>query len=89
MSAPEEFCARVTHWVADVPFKGPDPRSVPGLLEMQRLDGLYHYLVLDQREDFANFLRASGARDVQSMPVSLDRAINAFLSKNHAAPAAA
>jgi ABC-2 type transport system ATP-binding protein len=89
MSAPEEFCARVTHWIADVPFKGPEPRSVPGLLEVQRLDGLHHYLVLDQDDGFEKFLRNSGARNVQSMPVSLDRAVNAFLAKNHAAPAAA
>jgi len=89
MSAPEDFCARVTHWVADVPFKGPEPGTVPGLLELQRLDGLHHYLVLDQNEDFAHFLHAVGARSVQSMPVSLDRAVNAFLAKNHAAPAAA
>lgn len=89
MSAPEDFTARVSHWVADVPFKGPDPRTVPGLLEVQRLDGLHHYLVLDQDDGFEQFLRASGARNVQSMPVSLDRAVNAFLAKNHAAPAAA
>jgi len=89
MSAPDDFRARVTHWVADVPFKGPDPRTVPGLLEVQRLDGLHHYLVLDQSADFEAFLRASGARSVQSMPVTLDRAVNAFLAKNHAAPAAA
>jgi len=89
MSAPEDFTARVSHWVADVPFKGPDPRTVPGLLEVQRLDGLHHYLVLDQDEGFERFLRASGARTVQSMPVSLDRAVNAFLAKNHATPAAA
>jgi len=89
MSAPEDFCARVTHWVADIPFKGPEPGSVPGLLQLQRLDGLHHYLVLDQDEHFADFLRASGARSIQSMPVSLDRAVNGFLSKNHAAPATA
>ena len=89
MSAPEDFTARVSHWVADVPFKGPDPRTVPGLLEVQRLDGLHHYLVLDQDDGFEQFLRASGARNVQSMPVGLDRAVNAFLAKNHAAPAAA
>ncbi len=87
MSAPEDFCARVTHWVADIPFKGPDPAVVPGLLQRQRLDGLHHYLVLDQDEAFADFLRASGARSIQSMPVSLDRAVNGFLTKNHAAPA--
>jgi ABC-2 type transport system ATP-binding protein len=89
MSAPDDFCARVTHWVADIPFAGPPPASVPGLLQVQRIDGLHHYLVLDQDEDFAEFLRAGGARSVQSMPVSLDRAVNGFLAKNHAVPAAA
>ena len=89
MSAPEEFTSRVSHWVADVPFKGPQLHTVPGLLEVQRLDGLHHYLVLDQDAGFERFLREAGARNVQSMPVSLDRAVNAFLAKNHAAPAAA
>jgi ABC-2 type transport system ATP-binding protein len=89
MSAPEDFCARVTHWVADIPFKGPDPQTVPGLLTLQRLDGLHHFLVLDQDEGFAEFLRAAGARTINSMPVGLDRAVNGFLAKNHAAPAAA
>jgi len=87
MSAPEDFTARVSLWVADIPFKGPDPRAVPGLLEAQRLDGLHHYLVLDQDDGFEAFLRGAGARSVQSMPVSLDRAVNGFLAKNHAAPA--
>lgn len=86
MSAPEDFCARVNHWVSDIPFKGPDPGEIPGLLEAQKLEGLHHYLVLDQNEDFETFLRAHGARQVQSMPVSLDRAVNALLARNHATP---
>ena len=86
MSAPEDFTARVSLWVADVPFKGPDPRTVPGLLEAQRIDGLHHYLVLDQDERFEGFLRAAGARSVQAMTVSLDRAVNGVHAKNHAAP---
>jgi ABC-2 type transport system ATP-binding protein len=89
MSAPEAFCARVSHWVADIPFAGPPPASVPGLLEVQRIDGLHHYLVLDQDESFGTFLRGAGARSVQGMPVSLDRAVNGFLAKNHAMPVAA
>ena len=89
MSAPDEFVARVSCWIADLPFKGPDPATVPGLLQWQRLDGLHHYLVLDQGEDFADFLRAAGARSFDRMPVGLDRAVNGFLAKNHAAPAAA
>ncbi len=86
MSAPDDFCSRVSHWIADIPFKGPESSTVPGLLQLQRIDGLSHYLVLDQDEDFAEFLRANGARSVQSMTVSLDRAVNGFLAKNHAAP---
>ena len=89
MSAPDDFRERVRYWVADIPFKGPDPRSIPGLLEAQKIDGLHHYVVLDQDEGFAEFLKASGARSVRSMPVSLDRAVNSFLAKNHAAPTAA
>jgi ABC-2 type transport system ATP-binding protein len=89
MSPPDEFRERVRYWIADVPFKGPDPATVPGLLEVTRIDGLHHYVVLDQDEGFADFLRANGARSVQHMPVSLDRAVNSFLAKNHAAPAAA
>ena len=89
MSPPDDFRERVRYWVADLPFKGPDPRSVPGLLEVQKIDGLHHYVVLDQDEAFAAFLRGNGARTVQSMPVSLDRAVNSFLAKNHAAPPAA
>ena len=89
MSPPEDFVERVRYWVADIPFKGPDPKTIPGLLEATRIDGLHHYVVLDQDEDFAEFLKSSGARSVQSMPVSLDRAVNSFLAKNHAAPPAA
>ena len=89
MSPPDDFRERVRYWVADIPFKGPEPSTIPGLLEVSRIDGLHHYVVLDQDEDFAEFLKASGARSVQSMPVSLDRAVNSFLAKNHAAPPAA
>jgi ABC-2 type transport system ATP-binding protein len=83
---PDEFCARVSHWISDIPFKGPEPGEIPGFLMRQKFDGLHHYFVLDQGTDFGDFLRANGARTARSMPVSLDRAVNAFLAKNHAAP---
>jgi ABC-2 type transport system ATP-binding protein len=84
MSPPDEFVERVSHWIADVPFKGPAPSTIPGLLQVQRIEGLHHYLVLDQDEGFAGFLREAGAKHVQSQAVSLDQAVNAFLTKNHA-----
>lgn len=88
-SNPDDFCARVMHWVSDIPFRGPPRGEVPGLLEHQYVDGLHHHFVLDQNESFAEYLRAAGARSTQSMPVSLDRAVNAFLAKNHITPVAA
>ncbi len=89
MSPPKDFTSRIRLWVADMPFKGPELHAVPGLLDVQRLDGRHHYLVLDQGAGFEHFLREAGARSVQSMPVGLDRAVNAFLAQNHATPAAA
>lgn len=86
MAAPDDFRARVSLWVADIPFAGPPAATVPGLLQWQRIDGLQHYLVMDQGEGFADFLRSKGARSIQSMAVSLDRAVNGVLSRNHAAP---
>jgi ABC-2 type transport system ATP-binding protein len=89
MATPEELVARVSYWVAEIPFKAPDPRTVPGLLQQQRIDGLQHYLVLDQGAEFAEFLASLGARSVRRMAVGLDRAVNALLAQHHAAPAAA
>ncbi len=85
-SPPDEFCARISHWICDIPFMGPEPATIPGYLMRQKLDGLHHYFVLDQDAAFAEFLRSNGARSANCMPVSLDRAVNAFLAKNHATP---
>ena len=84
--SPEELCARVRHWVAEFPFRGPEGAEVPGLLEHRRLESLDHYLVVDQGDAFAEYLRGRGARSVSGMEVSLDRAVNAFLARGHAAP---
>lgn len=86
-SAPDAFCERIGHWVADVPFKGPPASEVPGLLQHRRIDGVHHYLVIDQGDGFAGFLRSHGARKPQVMPVALDRAVDAFLTRNHAGTA--
>lgn len=87
MSTPDEFCERVSLWVAEFPFVAPDAKELPGVLHVQRIDGLFHYLVLDQSEDFGQRLESRGARRCYRGPVSLDRAVNAFLTRNHAMPA--
>lgn len=86
-SAPDAFCERIGHWVADVPFKGPAESEVPGLLQHRLIDGVHHYIVIDQGQGFADFLRAQGARKPQVMPVPLERAVDAFLTRDHAGTA--
>jgi ABC-2 type transport system ATP-binding protein len=86
-SAPDAFCERIGHWVADVPFKGPAESKVPGLLQHRLIDGVHHYIVVDQGDAFADFLRSHGARKPQAMPVALERAVDAFLTRNHAGTA--
>ena len=84
MSAPDEFCERVRLWVAEFPFKAPDLRDLPGLLEVQQIDGLTHLTVFDQPDEIGARLKLMGARSVQSMPATLERAVNGFLSRGHA-----
>jgi ABC-2 type transport system ATP-binding protein len=84
MSAPDDFCARVRLWVAEFPFAVPGLGELPGLLEVQQIDGLTHVTVFDQPEEFGARLKLMGARSVQSMPATLERAVNGFLSRGHA-----
>jgi ABC-2 type transport system ATP-binding protein len=86
MSPPDEFTERVTLWVAEFAFVPPAVDALPGVLQVQRIDGLFHFLVLDQNESFGAVLDANGARRHYRGDVNLDRAVNAFLTRNHAAP---
>jgi ABC-2 type transport system ATP-binding protein len=86
MSGPDDFCGRVQLWVAEFPFKAPEVRELPGVLQVQLLDGLTHVVTFDQQDGsaFEARLKLLGARRVQTMPLGLDRAVNAFLSHGHA-----
>jgi ABC-2 type transport system ATP-binding protein len=86
-STPEAFCERISCWAADLPFAGPPRDAVPGLLHHRRIDDVHHYTVIDQDAGFAERLRGLGARHVQAVPVSLERAVDAFLTRNHAGTA--
>lgn len=87
MSPPDDFCGRVTAWVGEFAGPPPEPGTLPGVLQVQRIDGLWHFLVLDQDEGFGALLAARGALRHYRGEVNLDRAVNAFLTRGHAAPA--
>ncbi|WP_223670318.1 ABC transporter ATP-binding protein [Kangiella shandongensis] len=86
MSPPDEFCERVALWVAEFPFQTFGAESLPGVLQVERIDGLFHFIVLDQDEHFGELLEEKGARRTWQGAVDLDRAVNAFLTRNHARP---
>jgi ABC-2 type transport system ATP-binding protein len=76
--------------VAEFPFKAPAVNELPGVLQVQQLDGLTHIVTFDQqfgeqeRAAFEARLKLLGARRVQAMALGLERAVNAFLSHGHA-----
>jgi ABC-2 type transport system ATP-binding protein len=84
MNGPDDFCERVQLWVAEFPFAAPDLWQLPGVLQVQLIEGHTHIVVFDQDDTFGARLKLLGARAVQSMPLGLDRAVNAFLSLGHA-----
>jgi ABC-2 type transport system ATP-binding protein len=88
LSPPDEFCERVTLWIAEFPQGSPAPKDLPGLLQAQHIDGFDHFLVFDQGDEFGALLDTHGAGRRYRGDVNLDRAVNAFLARNHATPAA-
>jgi ABC-2 type transport system ATP-binding protein len=86
MSGPDDFCDRIRLWIAAFPAKVPEVRQLPGVLQVQVIDHLTHVVVFDQDDSFGARLKLLGAQSVQSMPLGLDRAVNAFLAHGHARP---
>jgi ABC-2 type transport system ATP-binding protein len=85
-STPEDFCERINYWVADWDeIKGKE-KAIPGFLSRRVIDGQQHLLIVDQDDNFSEYLQAQGARDIDQMPVNLEKAVNAFLTANHKKP---
>lgn len=88
-SSPEEFCGRISSWIAEFPEGASGLRSrVPGLLQHREIDGQHHLVILDEAEGFAHRMESQGARGLQRASIGFDRAVNAFLTRNHHAPSA-
>ena len=86
-SAPDEFLARVSGWSMDFNGHGFDAGRVPGFLSCKPIDGRHHIMVTDIKDDFEDYMQRQGAVSIQPLPVNLESAVNAFLSRNHNKPA--
>jgi hypothetical protein len=70
-------------------FDGAMPKHDPlkGLLKKKFIDGLVHMTFLDQSDDVVHDkLKKMGASQVTRKSMSLNEAVNAFLTRRHAAP---
>ncbi len=81
-SSLESFCERVSCWLLELDGGLPLDR-IPGLLQTREVDDLTQVVVLDQDERFQEVLESFGARSVQRAPIGFDRAVNAYLNRNH------
>lgn len=87
MNGPDDFCGRTRLWVASFPTRTPDLWQLPGVLQVQAIEGHSHIVVFDQDDGFGARLKLLGAQSCQAMPLGLDRAVNAFLAHGHAGSA--
>ncbi len=81
-SSPDDFLAKVSFWTAAF---ADDFRAIdhPSILSQRVIDGQHHVFCFEQDNDFAKKLTELGATRTQQGPVSLDQAVNAFLTRNH------
>lgn len=86
VSTPEMFCQRIHYWVVDFPEKIPANAQIPGFLQRREIEGEQHYMVIDQGDELKHFFNQLGARSAFQSAVSLNQAVNGFLSRNHHSP---
>jgi len=85
-SSPDDFVGRISYWIGDFANGLPAKNTLPGFLTARTIDGQHHILVADQDDTFGQVLKNNGAQTVTKAPVNLERAVNAFLTKNHNTP---
>lgn len=85
-SSPDAFVDRISYWIGDFVNGLPARDKIPGFLSSKKIDGQHHIMVADQGEEFGQFLANAGATAVARGGVNLERAVNAFLTKNHNSP---
>lgn len=81
-ASPDEFLTRVSFWTADA-ARIEGRIEHPAILSQRVIDDQIHLYVFDHTHTFQKELRLGGACEIREGLVSLDQAVNAFLTKNH------
>ncbi len=85
-STPDAFCQRIHYWVVDMAGQKPPKKQIPGFLQIREIEGDYHYMVIDQGDELKEVFQQLGAVSAYKSSVSLNQAVNGFLSRNHMSP---
>lgn len=86
VSTPDRFWQRIRCWVLDDLPPDAAPEALPGFLQRRDIDGATHLIVLDPEADFEARLSGLGWGAARPLSIGFDRAVNAFLTRNHRAP---
>jgi len=85
-STPEAFCQRIHYWVVDYSGQIPNSELIPGFLQQRNIENETHYMVIDQGPGLTDVFTQLGANSAFQSEVSLQQAVNGFLSRNHHKP---
>lgn len=80
--SPEDFLAEVGFWIVDFDAPGAAFEN-PAILTQRIIEGQNHIFTFQHSNDFEGVLKAAGACHIHRGSVSLDQAVNAFLTQNH------
>lgn len=86
IESPEAFCQRVSYWATDLPYDPKIIKQIDGLLHARDIEGMLHFYCEKMRPNFEIELKEMGATWVNQNPIGLERAVNAFLAKDHHRP---
>lgn len=86
-STPDDFVARVSGWLLDSSPSKTEIADIPGYLTSKSIEGRTQVIVADADETFQAHLEHEGFTGIHSLPINMETAVNAFLSRNHSKPA--
>ena len=81
-SSPDEFLSQASFWTVDFNDITTDVKH-PAVLSQRVIDGQHHIYTFNHDDTFEAFLKSIDAKNIHNGPISLDQAVNAFLTQNH------
>jgi len=83
-ASPDDFCQQISYWIASFDGQRQQLQQIPDVLSVKLIDDQYHITVANgDLQAVKALLTEKGCNDLVNAPISLDKAINAVLAKNH------